>query len=93
MMAVMKKCEKCGEYIPENWSRHDKCGWNCLAGDMERAITDSLDIMKRIQKRYPEECDRLNPTKIALALFIQSRIEKHISFFQFCRAIRNISTG
>jgi hypothetical protein len=75
---MSKKCPNCSEYIPEGWNRHDKCGWNCLTGDMEKAITDSLEIMKRIQKRYPKDCIQLNLTKIALTLFIQSRKERRL---------------
>ncbi|MBU5537605.1 MAG: hypothetical protein QW818_04090 [Candidatus Aenigmatarchaeota archaeon] len=45
---------------------------------MEKAIVDSFDVMKRIKQKCPEECIQLDPTKIALTLFIQNRKEKQI---------------
>ncbi|MFH8119676.1 MAG: hypothetical protein QXS37_02635 [Candidatus Aenigmatarchaeota archaeon] len=88
-MPKWKKCPNCGGHIPESWNRHEKCGWNVgekeevkkneLVEDMEKAIVDSFDVMKRIKQKYPEEYIQLDPTKIALTLFIQNRREKQIS--------------
>jgi hypothetical protein len=84
-MPKWKKCPKCGGSIPENWNRHEKCGWNTekkeivkdtYLEDMEKAISDSFDVLKRIRQKYPEEYKQLDPTKIALTLFIQKRREK-----------------
>ncbi|MEM5810267.1 MAG: hypothetical protein QW156_05245 [Candidatus Aenigmatarchaeota archaeon] len=43
---------------------------------MEKAIVDSFDVLKKIKQKYPEEYVQLDPTKIALTLFIQKRREK-----------------
>ncbi|MEM5805255.1 MAG: hypothetical protein QW156_03485 [Candidatus Aenigmatarchaeota archaeon] len=43
---------------------------------MEKAIINSFDVMKRIKQKYPEEYIQLDPTKIALTLFIQNRRER-----------------
>jgi hypothetical protein len=84
-MPKWKKRPKCGGSIPENWNRHEKCGWNVgekeevkksdLVVDMEKAIVDSFDVMRRIKQKYPEESLQLDPTKIALTSFIQKRKE------------------
>jgi hypothetical protein len=85
-MPKWKICPNCGEHIPENWNRHEKCGWNVsdeekgkksdLFDDMEKAIIESFNVMKKVKQKYPEENIQLDPTKIALTLFIQSRREK-----------------
>jgi|GEM_PF-6937578 len=84
-MVKWKKCPKCGGSIPENWKRHEKCGWNVereetkkdeFIEEMEKSISDSFDVLKRIKEKYPEESFQLDPTKIALTMFIQRRREK-----------------
>ena len=47
-----------------------------LVVDKKKAIVDSFDAIKRIKQKYPEEYVQLDPTKIALTLFIQNRREK-----------------
>jgi hypothetical protein len=84
-MPKWKKCPKCGGSIPVNWNRHDKCGWNVekeeakkdeFIEEMEKSISDSFDVLRRIKEKYPEESFQLDPTKIALTMFIQRRREK-----------------
>lgn len=84
-MPKWKKCPKCNGPIPESWNRHEKCGWNVekeevkrdeYIDEMEKAITDSFEVLKRIRQKYKEEYFQLDPTKIALTMFIQKRREK-----------------
>jgi ribonuclease HI len=84
-MVKWKKCPKCGGSIPENWNRHEKCGWNVEKEEvkkdeyvegMDKAIKDSIELMREWSKKYPEESKQLDLTKIALTLFIQRRREK-----------------
>jgi hypothetical protein len=90
-MLKWKKCPKCGRRIPENWNRHDKCGWNAeelktgaetkrdeFIEEMEKSLIDSFDVIRRIKKKYPQESIQLDPTKIALTIFIQRRREKFL---------------
>jgi hypothetical protein len=88
-MPKWKKCPKCGGSIPENWNRHNKCGWNIKESktkeevkkdefieEMEKSLIDSFDVLRRIKQKYPQESVQLDPTKIALTMFIQRRREK-----------------
>jgi hypothetical protein len=79
-MQKWKKCPKCGGNIPDNWNRHEKCGWNVETDefllDMEKSIEDCFTLLKRIKEKYPDEYFQLDPTKIALSMFIQRRKEK-----------------
>ncbi|MEM5883058.1 MAG: hypothetical protein QXQ77_02355 [Candidatus Aenigmatarchaeota archaeon] len=86
-MPKWKKCPNCGGYIPESWNKHSKCGWNVeeeetkkdeFIDEMEKSIKDSFDVLRRIREKYPEEVFQLDPTKIALTMFIQRRREKLI---------------
>lgn len=82
-MVEYKKCPKCGGWIPKHWTYHRECGWNVqepeqaekdeIVREMERSISDTFEIRKRLRQRYPVECSRLNLTKIALTLFIEKR--------------------
>jgi hypothetical protein len=43
---------------------------------MEKSLVDSFDVLRRIKQKYPQESIQLDPTKIALTMFIQRRREK-----------------
>ena len=90
-MLKWKKCPKCGRRIPENWNRHDKCGWNAeelktgaetkrdeFIEEMEKSLIDSFDVIRRIKQKYPQESIQLYSTKIALTIFIQRRRENFL---------------
>lgn len=83
-MPRWKKCPKCGGYIPEGWSKHDKCGWSIekkferdeFIEEMNKSMEDAMQLMREWCKKYPEEASHLDLTKIGLTLFIQRRREK-----------------
>jgi hypothetical protein len=89
-MPKWKKCPKCGGSIPENWNRHNKCGWNVkkstnlikqtekdtMTSELEKSIDDAVLTYRSIKQKYPEECSQLDLTKIALSLFIQRERKK-----------------
>ena len=84
-MVEYKRCPRCGDWIPKNWSYHKKCNWNVqkevkaereqLIQDMEKSISDAFEIRKRLRKRCQDANVHLDLTKVALSLFIQ-RIKK-----------------
>jgi hypothetical protein len=90
-MLKWKKCPKCCRRIPENWNRNDKCGWNAeelktgeetkrdeFIEEMEKSLIDGFDVIRRVKQKYPQDSIQLDPTKIALTIFIQRRREKFL---------------
>jgi hypothetical protein len=75
-MLKWKKCPKCGRRIPENWNRHDKCGWNAeelktgaetkrdeFIEEMEKSLIDSFDVIRRIKQKVPTRVHSIRPNE------------------------------
>jgi hypothetical protein len=45
-MPKWKKCPKCGGSIPENWNRHNKCGWNIEESEIKEEIK-KMSLLRR----------------------------------------------
>jgi DNA-directed RNA polymerase subunit N (RpoN/RPB10) len=43
----MEKCHKCGESIPENWNRHNKCGLNIEESEIKEEVKKKMSLLRR----------------------------------------------